>query len=44
MAKQSIWVKQSIGLLDCLTVTIKPVLSFDTQVTMFPLFNENQVA
>jgi len=30
MVKQSIGFKQSIGLMDCLTVTMKPVLPFDT--------------
>lgn len=35
MVKQSVWVMQSIGLKDCLTVTMKPVLSFDTSVTMY---------
>ena len=44
MAKQPIWVTQSIGLLDCLTVTFKPVLSFDSQVNMYPLLNKNQAA
>jgi hypothetical protein len=35
MIKQAIWVKQSIGLLDYLALTKKPVLSFDTYVTLY---------